>query len=53
MQPYYSTDTSTAVKNSGFIWSDFHVVVNQLIAVHVLPMHVLASLSVDEIYELV
>ena len=36
-QPYNSTDTATAWKNSHFIlleWSDFHSVVNLLIAGH-------------------
>ena len=46
------TDTATARKNSRFISSErsFSVlVVNLSIVVHALPMHILTSLSVDEI----
>ena len=49
---YSNTDTDTAWKNSNWILSkrsDFHVVDNQSIAVHALPMSVLILLSVDEI----
>ena len=49
---YSSTDMVTAWKNSHFILSersDFHMVDYLSIAVHVLPMCMLTSLSVDEI----
>ena len=52
VQPYSSTDTATAWKNSCFISSDrsdFHMVVNPFFAVHVFSMHMLTSFSVDEI----
>ena len=52
MKPYSSTYMATALKNSCFgllVRSDFHIVVNLLIAVHTLPLHMLTSLSVDEI----
>ena len=52
VQPYNSTDTDTAWENSHFILSErlnFHMVVNQSIAVHALPKHTLTSLSEDEL----
>ena len=56
MQPYSSTDIVTAWKNSRLILSgrlDFHIVDNLSEAVHALSMHMLISLSVDEILLLV
>ena len=52
VQQYNSTDTTTAQKNSQFISSersDFHIVVKLSITVQALPMHILISLSVNEI----
>ena len=52
MQPYNSTDASTAWINSLFVLSeksDFHMVDNLLIAVHASPMRMLISLSVDKL----
>ena len=52
VQSYSSTDKATAWKNSCFILSerlDFHLVNNNLsIAIHTLHIHMLTSLSVDE-----
>ena len=50
-QPYSSTDMAIA-KNFRFILaerSDFHMVDKLPIVVHALPIHMLTSLSVDEI----
>ena len=50
MQPYSSTDTATTSKNSHFVLSErsnFHMVDN--LSVLAFPMHMLTSLSVDEI----
>ena len=47
-----STETSTACKNFCFIQSekpDFNIVYSLSIVVYALPMHMLTSLSVDEI----
>ena len=52
VQPYSSTDTATAWKNCCFILSvrlDFYMVINLSLAIHTLPMHILTSLSADEI----
>ena len=52
MQPYSSTGTVTAWKNSRFILSegsDFHEVVNLSIAIHALLMCKLILLTVNEI----
>ena len=52
MQPYNSTDIDTAWKTYHNILSgisDFHRVINLLIAVRALSMHLLMLLSVDEI----
>ena len=52
VQPFSSTDKTAAQKNSRFILSersDFYTVNNLLIAVHAFPIHMLTSLSVDEI----
>ena len=52
VQPCYSSDTTTAWKDSCFLLSgrsDFHMIVNLSIEVHALPMHMLTSFSVDEI----
>ena len=48
--PYSSTDTARPWKNSPFASerSDFHIVDNLSIVVHVLPMRRLTSLPVDE-----
>ena len=51
VQPYNSIDTATAWKNSRVILSvrsDFHIIDNRSIAVHVFPLQMLTSLSVDE-----
>ena len=51
MPVYSSTDTTIAWKDFFYISSgrsDFHAVNNLLIAVHVLPMHILTSHSVDK-----
>ena len=47
IHPYTSTDA--AWKNSHFILSDFHTIINLSTVVHALPMHVLTLLSFDEI----
>ena len=52
VQTYSSSDMVTSWKNFNFILSersDFYMVVNLSIAVHVLPMHMLTLLLVDEI----
>ena len=52
VQPYSSTDTTTAWKNCLFslsVKSDFHMTDNLFIADHAFPIHVLTSLSVEEI----
>ena len=51
MQPYSSTNTATARKNSCFILpekSDFNMIDNLSIVVHTLLMHILTSLFVNE-----
>ena len=50
--PYSSTDTSTATKNSYFIFSeksDFHMIDNLSIALQDFALCMLTSFSVDEI----
>ena len=52
MQPYSSTDTATARKNSCFILSkrlDFELDDSLSLVVHTLSMQMLTSLSVDKI----
>ena len=52
VQPYNSTDTAIAWKNSRFIssdWSDFHMVDNLSMAVHAFPKLMLTLLLVDKI----
>ena len=52
VQPYSSTDTTTAWENFRFnlsARSDFHITDNLFKAAHVFPMHALTSLSVGEI----
>ena len=52
VQPYSSSDTSTAWKNSHFILSerlDFYKVINLSIAFYALAMNMLISLSVNVI----
>ena len=49
VQPYSSTDTVTAWKSSRIVLSersDFYIVNNLLIVIHVLSMHLLISLSI-------
>ena len=51
VQPYISTDTATALKNSSFVLlgrSDFHMLVGLSIAVYALSMCMLTFLLVDE-----
>ena len=53
VQRYSSTDSATAWKHSRFILSgrlDYHMVDNESISVHASPMHMLTSLSFDEIW---
>ena len=48
-----STDTATPNKKSRFIWpkrSDFRMIDSLSITVHAFPMHILTSLSVDEMW---
>ena len=52
VQLYGSTDTATSWKNSHFILTDrwdFHIVDNLSVAIHVLPMRIMISLSINEI----
>ena len=52
VQPYSSTDSTTAWKNCRFnlsVRSDFHMIDDLFVADHAFPIHVLTSLSVDEI----
>ena len=49
VQLYSSTDMVTHLKNSCFVLSDFYMVDNLSIAVHVFPMRMLTLLSIDEI----
>ena len=51
LQPYCSTDMATTWKKSILFYqrSNFHVIDNVSVAVHVFPIRVLISLSVDEI----
>ena len=50
VQSNNSTDMDTVWKNSRLILSDYYMAVNRSIAVHVLSMCMLTSLSVDEIF---
>ena len=51
MQPYSSTDTATALKNSPFILSersDFHLLVNLSTAVHAFLLGMFIPFSIDK-----
>ena len=49
VHPCSSTYIATAWKKSHFILSDIHMINNLSTAIHIFPIHILTSLSVDEI----